>query len=636
MKNKQSERLLYSAVGVGAVFLILVAFNFLAGRVKQRVDLTADKAYTLSEGTRAILKKLDTPVTIRFYSTQGENEMPVFLKTYARRVEDLLSEYKQAGRGNIEIERLDPQPDSDAEDSANLDGVEGQMLSNGEKVYLGLAVSQLDAKAPIPFLSPDREKLLEYDISRAIARVTTSDKPVVGIMSGLSVFGQPMNPMMMQMGQRGQEPWALVTELKRDFTVKDVPATSDSIPEDVKVLLVIHPRGFTETAQYAIDQFVLRGGKLVAFLDPLCVLDQRGGGNPMMGSPPSTSSLEKLLGSWGLQFDTTKVVADMTYSGRTRQGLAPAVLGLTQEAANADDVVTSQADNLLMAFSGAFSGTPTPGLTQTVLLKSSKESQLVEGMMAQMGGDQIARDFSPSGTEYPLAVRLTGKFKTAFPAGKPAAKDPATPDGKPGENPPTPEANTAAGLKESAQDGVVVLIGDADMIHDQIAIQEVPNPFGQRIAMPANGNLALAQGSVEQLAGDANLIAVRSRASTQRPFTVVREMQARAEASYRNKIREMEESLADTQRKLNELQKSKQGGQQKFILSPEQQKELENFRRTEIQVKKDLKQERKRLRQDIDSLENRTKWLNIAGMPLLVAVSGVGLALWKRKRTAAR
>lgn len=635
MKKRPFETLVYSAVGVVAMFLILLAFNFIGSRMKQRIDLTAEKAYTLSPGTREILRKLDTPVSIRFYSTQGENAMPVFLKTYAKQVEDLLGEYKQAARGNIEIEKLDPQPDSDAEDSANLDGVEGQMLSSGDKVYLGLAVSQLDAKAPIAFLAPDREKLLEYDISRAIARVTTNDKPVVGIMSGIPVFGQPMNPMMMQMGQRGQEAWALVTELKRDFTVKDVPATSENIPEDVKVLLVVHPRGFTEAAQYAIDQFVLRGGKLVAFIDPLCVLDSRGGGNPMMGSPPSSSSLDKLLTAWGLQFDTSKVVADLKYSGRTRQGLAPAVLGLKHDAANADDVVTSQVDNLLMAFSGAITGTPAAGLTQTVLLKSSKESQLVEAMMAQMGGDQIARDFQASGTEYPLAVRLTGKFKTAFPAGKPLTKDPAKTEDETKEPEPKPEEKADTGLKEASQETAVLLIADADMIHDQIAIQEVPNPFGQRVLMPANGNLGLAQSMIEQLAGDANLIAVRSRASSQRPFTVVREMQAKAEANYRNKIKEMEDSLSQTQQKLNELQKSKEGGQ-KFILSAEQQKELENFRRSEIQVKKDLKEERKKLRQDIDSLENRTKWLNIAGMPFLVAVSGVGLALWKRKRTAAR
>src|SRR5256885_16541579 len=209
MKKKTFQIGLFSVIGVAAMLLILVAINFIAGRVKQRVDLTAERAYTLSPGTRAILAKLDTPVQIRFYCTRNVSTMPVVLTTYAQRVEDLLGEYRQAGKGKIEIQRLNPEPDSDAEDSARLDGVEGEPLRSGEKIYLGLSVSMLDQKQAIPFLAPDRERLLEYDISRSIARVLTSDKPAIGVMSSLPVMGQ-MNPMAMQRGQRGQTPWAFI------------------------------------------------------------------------------------------------------------------------------------------------------------------------------------------------------------------------------------------------------------------------------------------------------------------------------------------------------------------------------------------------------------------------------------------
>jgi ABC-type uncharacterized transport system involved in gliding motility auxiliary subunit len=621
-KKKQLETFLYSTIGIAAVALILIAFNFIAAKGRQRIDLTAERAYTLSPGTRAILAKLDTPIQIRFYCTKNATAMPILLSTYAQRVEDLLGEYRQASKGKIEVQRLNPEPDSDAEDSARLDGVEGQQLRSGEKVYLGLSVGMLDQKQAIPFLTPDRERLLEYDISRAIARVMTAEKPVIGVMSSLPVMGQ-MNPMAIQMRQqRQQNPWAFISELMRDFNVKQVEVTADKVPDDIKVLVVIHPKAASDNLQYLLDQFVLRGGKLIAFVDPICALD-RPPSAPGQMPPVSSSTLDKLFKAWGLTFETARVVADMEHVAQLQEGPNPAVLALNETAINKDDVVTANADNLVMAFAGTFSGTPADGLTKTVLIKSSKHSDLVDTMTAQYAGSQMTNNLTPSGTEYPLAIRLTGRFKTAFPDGKP--KPVASPEPKPEEKPAEP------GLKESAEPSTVVLIGDADMIQDPLTIREV-QAIGQRLIMPLNSNLSFAQSVVEQLAGDSNLIAVRSRASRERPFTVVQKMQADAESSYRTKIKELENSLAETQRNLNELQKSKVEGGQRFILSPEQQQELVNFRQKEADVKVQLKQMRKQLRSAIDSLENRIKWLNIAGMPVAVVLAGFGFAAMKRKR----
>jgi ABC-type uncharacterized transport system involved in gliding motility auxiliary subunit len=617
MKKKQLETFLYSTIGVVAMVLILIAVNLIASRVRQRIDLTDEKAYTLSPGTRAILAKLDTPLQIRFYCTKNATAMPVFLTTYAQRVEDLLGEYRQASKGRIDIQRLNPEPDSDAEDSARLDGVEGQQLRTGEKVYLGLSVGMLDQKQAISFLTPDRERLLEYDISRAIARVMTTEKPVIGVMSSLPVMGDT-NPNPMQRGQNGPPPWAFITELKKDFSVKQVELTTDKIPDDIRVLVVIHPKAISDITQYALDQFVLRGGKLVAFVDPVSALDRSPAQSGMM-PPPSSSTMDKLFRAWGLTFDVTQVVADMEHVAQLQQGPHPAVLAMNETGINKDDVVSAQADNLLMAFSGAFSGTPADGLTKTVLIKSSKRSQLVDARTVSFAGGEIANNFNASGTEYPLAIRLAGKFKTAFPDGKPK---PATP--KPDEKPAEP------GLKESAEPNAVVLIGDSDMIQDQLAIREI-QAIGQRLIMPLNSNLSFAQSIVEQLAGDSNLIAVRSRASRERPFTVVQKLQADADANYRTKIKELEQNLAETQRKVNELQQSKDAGQ-RFILSAEQQQELVSFRKKEADAKVQLKEMRKKLRAEIDSLENRIKWLNIAGMPVAVVLAGFGLAAMKRKR----
>jgi ABC-type uncharacterized transport system involved in gliding motility auxiliary subunit len=641
MSKKAYETIVFSTIGVFAMALILIAFNVVTGAFKQRVDLTKEKAYTLSPGTKAILRKLESPVKIRLYWSQTEGATPetVYLKGYGKRVEDLLSEYKQVAGGKIIIEKYDPQPDSDAEESARMDGIEGETLSNGEKFYLGLAISRLEEKQTIPFLAPNRERLLEYDLSRAITRVVTPEKPVVGVMSPMPVFGMPSNPMMARMGQQqGQQPWGIVTELKNDFTVKRIAMDVDKIDDDVKVLLVIHPRDITDKAQYAIDQFVMRGGKLIAFLDALPMMDAREQ-NQMLGSiPNSGSNLEKLLKAWGLTFDTSKVVADVNFrmqiGGRNGQPQeAPAVLSLTAEGINSDDVVTSQIDNLWLPYAGAFSGTPVSGLKETVLLKSTKDSQLVDGFMANLAGENILKEFKRSGIEYALAVRLTGTFKTAFPDGKPEDKKPedkATTEKKADE-----PAKTGDQLKETAKENTVVLVGDADMLFDNVALRQVQSPFGV-VSMALNGNFSFAQNAIEQLTGDSNLITVRSRAIQNRPFTLVKKMQNEAESNYRSKIKELEDSLAETQRQLNEMQQQKKDKGQRFILSPEQQTALDNFRKKEAEVKKQLKEERKKLRHDIDSLETRLKWFNIAAMPLIVTVSGVGLALFKRKRTSAK
>ncbi|HEV8541619.1 MAG TPA: Gldg family protein, partial [Verrucomicrobiae bacterium] len=537
-------------------------------------------------------------------------------------------EYQKYGGNKIQIKKYDPQPDSDAEDSANLDGVEGQPANTGEKIYLGLAVSMLDQKVAIPFLDPRNERLLEYDITRAIANVMNTQKAVVGIMSSLPIFGQ-FNPMMMQMGRMNrQDPWVLVSELKHDFTVKEIQPTAEKIDDDVNVLMVIHPKNFSDKALYAIDQFIMRGGKLMAFVDPMSYVDSQNApqNNPMQGAMNAGSSLDKLTKAWGIEYDVSKVVADLVYTTKINRGQAaedsPAVLSLTDQAVNTNDVVTSQMDNMLLPFVGAFTGAPAEGLKETVLLHSSTQSQLVEKFMAQFGGQNITKDFQPSGKEYALAIRLTGKFKSAFPDGPP--KDSGT-------NAPPP---AAAHLKEGAKENAVVLVADSDLLYDAFAAQ-VQNFFGQKMVFRINANLNFVQNVIEQSAGDENLIQVRSRATMNRPFTKVRQMQVVAEERFRSKIRDLEKSLQDTQTRLSELQQAKQG-QQKLILSAEQQAEIQKFKQKQAEANKELKQVRKDLRRDIDSLENRLKWLNIAGMPLIVIGAGISVALVKRKKTAAR
>lgn len=623
--QRKTENLVYSAGGLLAAFAILVLLNLVLGAAGARIDLTEGKLYTLSEGTQAVLSGLESPVKIRLYFTQGDNSVPLPIKAYGRRVEDLLAQFRQAGRGKVLIEKLDPQPDSDAEDSAALDGIDAQLMPSGDSFYLGVSVSYADRKVPLPALALDREALLEYDLTRAIARATTTAKPVIGVMSALPVFGMPPSPMT---GGRQMEPQVFVSELRRDYEVKRVDLDADKIDDDIKVLVVIHPRGISEGAQYALDQFVLRGGKLIAFLDPNAYFDQMGAMSGMGGG--TSSSLEKLVKAWGLGFDSGKVVMDMRYVTGAGARTLPTLLSLNDNAFDPGDITTARLGSLLMPFAGVFTGKPAEGLSQRTLIRTSPYSQLVDSFASMTQGEAAVREFKPSGTEYPLVVRLTGRFKTAFPDGAPRMQ-------RKGDKEPAPKASEAkgsgGGIKESPEENSVVLVGDSDFINDGAAVQ-IQELFGQRIVVPRNGNIAFAQALVDQFAGDPALIKLRSRASAARPFTVIRDMEAKAQQAYLGKIRELEKSLTETQEKLRTLQKGR-GTAVGAILSTEQQTELENFRRKAAETRLELKKVRRDLRADSEALQFWTKVLNIALVPFLVTIAGIALGLIRRRRIPA-
>jgi len=614
---QKSEHLIYGLVGLVALLLILVAANYLITRVPSRIaDLTDGKLYTLSDGTKKVLRGLQAPVRLKLYVSQGES-VPVPLRSFTQRVEDLVREFKSVAGPNLIVERYNPKPDSEEEDAAQLDGVDPQQLMSGEQFYLGASVSQLERKQVLPNIAPQRERLLEYDLIRAIARVASPERPRVGLMSGLPVMGEKFNPFTRQ----SSEPWYLAYELKREFEIREVPMRTREIPKDINVLLLIHPRDAAPETEYALDQFVLRGGKLIAFVDPYAYFDQ----SPTMpGMPPqqgSSSNLPTLFKAWGIEMPAGKVVSDVVFGSGSGARYTPTVLTLNRTAFSRDDVVTASIETLLYAFGGGFEVKGSE-LKVAELLKSSPNSMLVEGPDVAKSGDEATKNFKPSGKPMPLALRLSGKFKTAFPEGiKERSKD-----GKE-----VPVANTPA-LRESATENAVILVADVDMLADGAAV-DVQDVFGRKVVVPSNGNLAFALGMVEQFAAGDALISLRSRTASFRPLTVVRELEAEAQKQYFGKIRGLEEELQKTTAKLQELQKS-QGGKSQQILSPEQQAELERFRKTVAETRLALKEVRKTLRQDAEGLVFWTKLANIALMPLLVALIGLLVALLRRTRAA--
>ncbi|MGH8688549.1 MAG: GldG family protein [Burkholderiales bacterium] len=611
--------LAYSAVGLVALFLVLVAVNYLASVANVRADLTEGSLYTLSPGTKKVLKDLAAPVKVKLYISAGE-AMPVALRSFAQRVASMVDEFKAVAGPKLVVERYDPKPDSEEEDAARLDGVEPQTLASGEQFYLGMAASQLDRKQAIPVLTPARERLLEYDLISAVARAGTAERPKIGLMSGLPVLGAPFNPYTRQ----AAEPWVLANELRRDFDVVPVSLTARSIDPALSVLLLIHPRDITPQTEYALDQFVLRGGKLIAFVDPYAYFDQQP--TPMPGLPPqvTSSTLPRLFKAWGVTMEPDKVVSDLVFASGEGPRLTPTVLSLNRTAFARDDIVMAQIETLLYAFGGSFELKPAAGLAATPIIHSSPESIRVDGAKATASGTDATRDFVPGGKALPLAVRLSGIFHTAFPEGMPVDKN---------AKPKTPAAPAAPQLLQSAKPNSVVLVGDVDMLQDGAAV-DVQEVFGRKVVVPSNGNLAFAQGLVEQLTSDENLLSLKSRAAAFRPLTVVREMEAKAQLQYLGKIKELEDELQKTNDALQKLQGGAPhaGAQSAQILSPEQQAGLERFRRKVIETRLALKDLRKQLRSDAERLVFLTKIANIALMPILVALFGIGIALVRRRR----
>ena len=603
---------------IGAVELILSSLSF-------RADLTAENLYTLSKGSKAVLGKLEEDVTLKFYFSSSSADMPMALKTYAGQVRDLLKEYERAGSGHLVLEAYDPKPDSDAEEWAQRYGIEPQNANPfGQPVYFGLVAVCGDREETLARLSPRTETTLEYDITRLVTRVAWPERPVVGVMTSLKgVLGEEQNPMMMmQRRQRPSQGWASFAELKKDYDVREIATDADKIDDDVKTLVVLHAKDLSEKTLFAIDQFVIKGGRLIACCDPFSIMDMlasRDQQNPMMqqmgGSGPST--LGKLFDAWGIAFDTSKVVADGAAATRLggRNGEAemnPAFLSLDADNMEKSSLLVSQLTQVMLPFAGAISFTKTDGLEFEPLVVSSKE----DACLADASGLQFGAPIrvTPDKVQRTLAAKLSGTFKTAFPKG---------PDFKEGST------NAAPQVVASGK-GTVLIFGDSDFLADQFCVQVMNTIFGQ-MAQPMNDNLVLFSNVIEQFAGREELIGVRSRGPSNRPFTKVDALEAKALAEFQEEQSRLEGELQKTQQRLQELQKQKSGNN-RLLLSKEQQDEILQFRKTQAATRRQLKNVRKNLTADIDSLGVTLKVVNIVLVPLLIIAFGIFRGLKRKHR----
>ncbi len=603
-------------VGVLFIAIMLLANLLLRGA---KFDLTSDNLYTISEGTDHIVKGLKEPVNLYlFFSEKTATPIPQ-LRNHGIRVRELLEELVSRSDGKLTLKVIDPQPFSEEEDRAQELGVTSMPISaTGDKLYLGLAATNsTDGKEAIAFLDPQSEEQLEYDVAKLIHKLSNAKKPVIGWLSSLPMQGD----FDMQTG-RPRQPWVVYGQVEQLYTVRNLEPSLTTIGNDVDVLVIVHPKELPPAALYAIDQFALRGGHILAFVDPNAQMDTAGAdpNNPMAAMTADKSShLEPLLTAWGLEFKPDQVVADLE-RGLTvslREGEAPsqhiAILGF-DHSSMAKDVITARLDSINMAMAGSLKPANGTKLKLEPLIRTSGQAGLLPTQRFAMMTDPGAlRDgFKPTG-ELIVAARVSGNGVSAFPNGPPAGVA-AAPDA----------------LKASTKPLNIVVIADSDLLSDFMWVQQ-RNFFGQTIAQPFANNGDLVMNTLENLSGSADLISIRARAPYSRPFERVEALRRVADARFRSTEQQLETQLQQTEEQLNKLQSAQPGGNE-AILSPEAANAIERFQEDKLRIRKELRRTKADLELDIKSLGTRMKFINVLTMPIVVTLLGLLVALWRKRR----
>jgi ABC-type uncharacterized transport system involved in gliding motility auxiliary subunit len=621
-------------MGFGVGGLIALAVLFLGvvmlsnvGLRGMRLDLTQNRLYTLSPGTQEVLKDLKEPINLYFYfSREAAAKQAPLVMPYATRVREFLEELSARANGKIHLHIVDPAPFSDEEDRAAEYGLQSLQAGGGDALYFGLTgTNSTDGRASIPSFQADREEFLEYDVAKLINELGTPKKPVVGLMSSLGMQGQ-FNPMTGQMG----DPWPIYSQLSDLFNLRTLTADVDHIDKDVDVLMLVHPKQLPPKTLYAIDQFVMRGGRLLLFVDPNAGGDASGQdpSNPLAAAMANHSSdLAPLLAAWGVDYDATKVIGDLDLGLEVRSSMqAPpirhiGILGLGHANMNQKDVVTASLDKINLASAGFLAARAGAKTVFEPLLESSTSAAPIPAQrFAALTDPATLRDgFKPTGTRYTLAARITGPVESAFPQGPPA-------DQKAAAGPPVVH------LAKSTSPANIVIVADTDLLMDYMWVQ-TRELFGQRVAQAFASNGDFVANILDNLSGSSALISVRGRATFSRPFERVEALRRQADDRLRGKALELQAELQQTETKLTELQ-NKRNDQSSLVLSPEQEAELKRFVAEKARVRKELRETQRGLDVDINRLNTRLKILNIGVAPLLVAIAGVViLALRRRRKT---
>lgn len=617
---------------IAAVLLLvgLVLVNYLASSIPARLDATADSIYSLSPGTKAMLGKIEEPVALELYFTKDATGLPITYKNYATRVQETLRQYVRAARGRLTLDIVNPRPDTPEEEKATAAGLTPQVSSQGgEQFFFGLVVTQADQQKTIPAFTPQREQFLEYDLSKLIYSVQQFDKPKLGLLTSLPLQGsRPQDmQMMMMMRQQPRPPQFIIDEWKQSFEVVTVEPTANELPSGLDILAVIHPENLSPKLQFAIDQFLLGGKPVMLAVDPSSQYFKRQGGQQaMFGQPqPNVSSdLPTLLAAYGIQYDAQKVVADLAnplpVGGPNNSVLRmPHWLYLKKENFNPKSLPTAQLNSGWFIEAGSLSQKAGGSLTFTPLVETSPQSGDIAAMMLQFGQpEDIAKQVTPSGRKT-IAALVTGKFDTAFPDGAPKEDKPGEKKDESAKAEKQEEKPDA--LKQSKTTSTLFVVADTDWLFDDYSVQKF-DFFGQTAARPYNDNLGLAANTMEYLGGSQDLISIRGKGTSLRPFNVVQAMEVEAQKKYQQELTQLDARLQEVQTKLNELQGKRTEGN-RLVATPEMAKAIEEFQQQSAQMRAQRREIRRALREDIDHLENKLLVANLFTSPLLVLLFGL-------------
>jgi len=702
--------------GVVLAAVVLLSVNLIASSSlrEARFDLTKERIFTISDGTRKALRAIDEPIDIRVYFSKELGKLaPPYAKSFER-VRTMLEQYREIAGGKLQITYLDPEPFSDAEDRAVAAGLKGVRLNQeGEIGYFGIVGSNsTDTEANLAFLDVERERFLEYDVTKLIVTLAQQRKTTIGLISGIPMEGSPGNPML----GRPPTPGPLMIEhIKEFFEVKSIAKDAKQIPAGIGVLMVVQPEGLSAETAYAIDQFALGGGKVLAFVDPVPEMQRQG--NPMfmmMQGPPDLAEFGKLLKAWGVTFDTGKVAADIERARRVqfgsgqRSSVTNYVLWLALKRSNLDerDVLAGNITDLNFASVGVLEKAAEGATQFAPLIRTTDKGMVVPADSVSMMPDAVGllRDYKPGGTPLVLAARISGNAKSAFPKGAPAPevkaedkdkaadqdKEKAKAADKSTEKAKAPAAKTAdkkgtaksaektadkksdaAAPKQEAADPKsadkktdaadaksaekktdaeaaktpppplakahvaegkvnVIVVADTDFLQDQFWL-EVLDMRGQQVAVPTAHNGAFVLAALENLTGTDALISLRARGIADRPFDLVNDLRLAAEQRFRRSEQVLTARLKEVQTKLAGLKKP--GEDENLVLTDVQRKEIEKFQSDYLIVRRELREVKRELRKDIDRLDGLLKFVNIAAVPLLIGLAGIGWAYRRRRGT---
>lgn len=633
IRNLTAARRTYGAGALLALAVLFIGLTILITFVLRgaRIDLTESNLYSIAPGTQRIVSSLKEPINLYFFFSQDASAESPQLRAYAQRVRELLEEMAQRSKGKLKLSVVDPKPFSEDEDRAAEFGLQAVPVgARNDNLYFGLAgTNSTDGRDVIAFFQPDKEEFLEYDVASLIHRLGNPKKPTVGLISAL-----PVDASFDQQSGQMRQGWTSIAQLREQMQLQTLASDVATIEPGIDVLLLVHPKDLPAKTLYAIDQFVMRGGKLIAFVDPQSENDPAGQQGGPMSMVPRASSLDPLLDAWGVAFDPGKVLGDrgLGLTVALRQGEQPAqhiaIIGLNRGSMDSKDVVTSTLDSINVMTAGVLKKKDGATIQFEPLMQSSADSELLPVMRVAFLPDSqsLLEDFKPTGERYAVAARIHGKLKSAYPNGAPAAEGADAAKPAPGEN--KTEHKT-----ETAGDADLIVVADTDMLADPLWVR-TQNVFGQHFATAWANNGDFIANAVDNLAGSGDLISIRGRQSFFRPFTKVDELRRHADEQLRAKEKELDNELKETEKKLSELEagRSTTGS---LVLTPEQEAELARFQQERVRVRKELRDVRRSLDVEIERLGTRLKVLNIALVPALLAIGAILLALTRRRRLRA-